>query len=305
MFSVVIPLYNKSRSISATLNSVLAQDCTSFEVVVVDDGSTDGSAEIIKKIPDNRIRLFQQPNTGVSAARNRGIKEAKYNYIALLDADDLWEKNYLSEMITLIKDFPGAGMYGCAFDEVCNKKQYRSVSSLPDNYMGYVEDYFCLARKSFLFWTSAVILNKGLLGNKLGFDEQMSFGEDLDLWFRIAYHHKVAYLNKVLAHYNKISENREMSKHHAFHSSIISHTTKYQAMEDVSFEFRRFINWFRIQKIPELFLRYGLNKSERQNYLELIDPSGQGIKIRLFLVLPDYLQLLIIKKLKRRHVQWK
>ena len=93
MFSVIIPLYNKEKSVSSTLQSVLNQTFKKFEVIVVDDGSTDGSYDVVKQFKDERIRLIQKENGGVSSARNRGIQETKYDHVAFLDADDVWEPN--------------------------------------------------------------------------------------------------------------------------------------------------------------------------------------------------------------------
>lgn len=90
MFSVVIPLYNKAQSIKSTLQCVLNQTSGEFEVLIIDDGSTDESVARVNEFSDSRIRLIQKPNGGVSSARNRGIEEARYRYIALLDADDVW-----------------------------------------------------------------------------------------------------------------------------------------------------------------------------------------------------------------------
>ena len=95
MISVVIPLYNKEHQIAETLRSVLEQTFQDFEVVIVDDGSTDKSSEEALKIRDPRIRFVRQENAGVSAARNRGIEEARFDLIAFLDADDRWKPEYL------------------------------------------------------------------------------------------------------------------------------------------------------------------------------------------------------------------
>ena len=105
MFSVIIPLYNKELSISNTIQSVLDQTFQNFEIVIVNDGSTDNSVKEVEKFDDKRIRLIHQENQGVSAARNRGIEEAKYEWIAFLDADDLWMENHLEEMTKLIHDY--------------------------------------------------------------------------------------------------------------------------------------------------------------------------------------------------------
>ena len=114
-FSVVIPLYNKRRYVRDTLQSVLAQSYPRFEIIVVDDGSTDESVEIVKSINDNRIRVIEQRNSGVSVARNRGVWEAKERYVAFLDADDWWHPDYLQRMVRLIEECPKAGLYAARY----------------------------------------------------------------------------------------------------------------------------------------------------------------------------------------------
>lgn len=115
MISVVIPLYNKAHTIVKTLNTVINQTYQNFEIVIVNDGSTDNGVEIIKQnFDDSRIRIINQSNTGVSAARNRGVDESNGEYIAFLDGDDEWHPEYLSTMYELIKKYPYAGLFLCA-----------------------------------------------------------------------------------------------------------------------------------------------------------------------------------------------
>src|SRR5690606_6751565 len=116
MFSVVIPLYNKELSVRNTINSVLDQTFKEFEIVIVNDGSTDNSVKEVEKFDDKRIRLIHQENKGVSAARNRGIEEAKYEWIAFLDADDLWRENHLEEVVRMINIFPDFKVYVTSFE---------------------------------------------------------------------------------------------------------------------------------------------------------------------------------------------
>lgn len=111
-FSIIIPLYNKAPYIERAINSVLNQSLQNFEIIVVNDGSSDGGEKIVTTIVDERLKLVSQKNAGVSAARNKGAKAAKYPYIAFLDGDDTWEKDFLLEMKNLILEYPDAGMYG-------------------------------------------------------------------------------------------------------------------------------------------------------------------------------------------------
>jgi len=113
--SVVIPLYNKAPYIARALASVITQTCQDFEVIVIDDGSTDGGAEIVRRLDDTRIRVIRQENRGVSAARNRGIESARTDFIAFLDADDEWTPTHLEALLRLRDRYPHAGAYGTAY----------------------------------------------------------------------------------------------------------------------------------------------------------------------------------------------
>lgn len=285
-FSVIIPLFNKAATISSTLDSVCRQTLNDFEVIVVDDGSSDGGCNIVRNYPDERIRFFSQKNAGVSAARNAGIRASVNPLIAFLDADDIWEPRFLETMLELIADYPEAGLYGCAFDRVKEGKHYGENYPIGEGYRGYVDRYFDLAQKHHLFWTSAVVVDKNRVGRDLVFDERISLGEDLDLWFRIAIKHKVAFCNQVLAHYTIDNNDRAMLRFHPFERSILCYIGKYDVFEANYKEFSRFINHFRIIKIPELTYRYKLEKSQIIDWISGIRPDGQRLVHRAFLALP-------------------
>ncbi len=304
MFTVIIPLYNKKESIVQTINSVLNQTYSNFELVIINDGSTDGSDKLVEGLNDQRIRLINQSNAGVSHARNSGIKEVKFNLIAFLDADDYWEPNYLEEMSKIIQSFPEVGLYGCAFDRVRNKVIFRSDFRLPENYKGIIPNYFRHAVKNHLFSSSSVIINKAVTEKAGFFDERISSGEDLDMWFRIAFYHKVAFYNKVLVHYNLDAENRAMFQKHSLSKSLLHYTAKYAHMEQQNSEFKFFINYYRITMIPKLMLNFQAGKRDITAYLSLIDPTGQSMQYRVFLKLPVILQKIIsLMYLKYRRLE--
>lgn len=207
MFSVIIPLYNKEKSISATLQSVCMQTFTDFEVIVVDDGSTDKSNSVVSSINDERIRLIHKENGGVSSARNTGIKVSKYPYVALLDGDDYWAPTFLEEQVALIEDFPKAGMWGVNYAFLKGSNCEPCDQGIGDGFRGYVEGYFESSHND-LFCSSSVVIRKDIFEKTGYFDERIASSEDLDMWYRIILRYPVVYYDKVLAFYNQNAENR-------------------------------------------------------------------------------------------------
>lgn len=225
--SVVIPLYNKEKAIVNTLQSVLNQTVAPYEIIIVDDGSKDNSYEVVKQFIstiDNRpstidhrqstihnqqstIHLLHKENGGVSSARNRGIKEAKGDFIALLDGDDLWEPTCLEEMVKMIDDFPKAAMWGVSIAFIKHGNIYKWNQGMGDGYRGYVENYFGTSHND-LYCSSSVVIRKEVFDKVGYFDERISSTEDLDMWYRIILHYPVAFYDKVLVYYNQDAENR-------------------------------------------------------------------------------------------------
>jgi glycosyltransferase involved in cell wall biosynthesis len=180
---------------------------------VVDDGSTDKSAEVAEAtllashLSPLAFRLIRKPNGGVCFARNRGIQEAKYDYIALLDGDDLWDEHYLEEQVKLIQDCPEAKMWGVSIAFIKHNRQTKWNQGMGEGYRGYVENYFGTSHSD-LFCSSSVVINKDVFDKVGYFDERIASSEDLDMWYRIILHFPVAFYDKVLAYYNQDAENR-------------------------------------------------------------------------------------------------
>lgn len=214
MFSIIIPLYNKANYITKTIQCVLKQTVQSFEIIIVNDSSTDNSLNIVSNIQDERITIYTKPNGGVSSARNYGIKKAKFDYIVFLDADDLWEEDFLSSINQLIQRYPQAGMYCTGFNKIINKKQkYESIYP-NDGQARLITDY-CKTVMEHGFtpcWTSAICIKKNIINNVGGFPERIKAGEDLDMWLRIGLKYPIAYLSSPKAIYQSQTENNYNSK---------------------------------------------------------------------------------------------
>ncbi|WP_415060983.1 glycosyltransferase family 2 protein [Flavobacterium sp.] len=145
IFSIIIPLYNKEKAIEKTLKSVFHQSFTDYEVLVINDGSTDKSEEKVKRFSDERLRLISTENKGVSQARNLGINEAKGKLIAFLDADDYWFPNHLEKLVELHQKFPEAGLLATNYQfYYSDKKIIQPIfEGIPNKkWSGLVPDFF-------------------------------------------------------------------------------------------------------------------------------------------------------------------
>lgn len=207
MFSVIIPLYNKAPYVEKAISSVFAQTCQEFELIVLDDGSTDDSLEVVKSLQLSTFNflLLTQKNSGVSTARNNAVEVAKYDYIAFLDADDWWAPTFLEEMKVLIEEFPDAGIYGSSYSKVKHGRNIPGNIGVPKEFeRGYL-DYFQTYSNTLWMplWTGAVIVPKTIFKAEKGFKPELKLGEDFDLWVRIVSKHKAVLLNKPLAYYNQ------------------------------------------------------------------------------------------------------
>ena len=201
-FSVVISVFNKEKYIAETLKSVLAQTFTDFEVVILNDGSTDNSEAEILKFNDPRIRYFSKENQGASAARNFTIQQAKAEYIALMDADDYWYPFYLEEQNILIIEFPNESVFATATEIKRNGKVFKNSYSLPtiaNN--AVIVDYFEASQLDSVLLSISTVLKKEVFENVGWYDPKIKSGEDTDLYVRIGLKYKVVFSPKVCATY--------------------------------------------------------------------------------------------------------
>ena len=215
-FSIIIPLYNKQDYIKQTIESVLKQTVESFEVLVIDDGSTDDSANVVASIADSRVRLIKQVNKGVSAARNNGIREATGKYVCFLDADDMWSNNFLEVVKNLFTKFPNAGFvcpsYKVDYGNRILRPRWRGVDLDKD---GLVTDFYEMATAPFWICNSSCIAIKRevLLNLDYWFPENETVYEDFDLWIRLGAMYPVAHSNTICSTYRRITEKNARTAH--------------------------------------------------------------------------------------------
>lgn len=314
-FSVVIPLYNKSKSISRTIQSVLDQIHQDFELIIVNDGSTDNSIEIVQQVSRStgqQVRIINQSNSGVSKARNNGVKAAKYEYIAFLDADDWWEKTYLYEINKLINDFPGCPIYGTSFN-IHENNTVKSVKSiLPGNFRGSIENYSEFIFNSIqqyrrdksiqnhlLFNNSSVIISKEKLLSLNGFNPDLKVMEDWDMFLRAGSKSRVAFLNQALSNYNREAENRatdvtnrKLSEYACFNEKVFEYfkDDKYASY---------FWNFVALAELRKFY--FSGRKDESEKIIERLNLRGQPFKFKVFYKLPYPLAVSIHSLLKLLH----
>jgi glycosyltransferase involved in cell wall biosynthesis len=196
--SVIIPTYNRADLILESLTSVFAQTYRDFEIIVVDDGSTDNTAEILRPFSDQgKIKYIRQNNQGASSARNRGIAEARGTFLAFLDSDDLFDPEKLELQVTYYQSHPEMGLVHSGFIKFNNAEDdlgYRDTSWFFGNiYPGIL-----------MYWTTlmamdTVIVAKSVFESVGLFDTNLVYGEDLDMWRRIARRYPFGFINRSLA----------------------------------------------------------------------------------------------------------
>jgi glycosyltransferase involved in cell wall biosynthesis len=220
-FSIIVPLFNKEKTIINTINSVLNQTCKAFELIIVDDGSTDNSVSIVQSINDIRIRIIKQINKGVSSARNTGHKIAKGEWILFLDADDLLCDNALAHYVQLISRHKNylvfVSNFWCKHIDVTIAHSYGRRERIVKNTMK------ALWYKEFYSRPGNTVIHKTVLDSIGGFDESLSYNEDYEFSIRLLTHYAVVYTPEKLMVYNLLS-NEESKKHNSVRNSFSNKT---------------------------------------------------------------------------------
>lgn len=286
-FSIVVPVYNKQHDVKKTLDSVLLQTFTDFEIIVVNDGSTDNSENIILALNEPRLKYFKTENKGISAARNFAINKSQSTVIAFLDADDYWYPNHLETLHGLYLAFPEAGMFASRYELVHpnNTIQKIELTNIDENFNAVVKDVFAISLRYRPLWTSCIAVKLNVFTQTGMFDTLITrdaAGEDTDMWTRIALKYPIAYSGKVTAQYILGATNR-VSKSQTLERSFAK-LDKFKDEEKSNYSLSRFLNLYR----ASYALKYKMagDTANYKFYYRQITPAGIALKTKLLLMLP-------------------
>ena len=293
-FSVIIPLYNKEKYVSDTIKSVISQTFSDFEVIVINDGSTDLSQKTVEGFEDKRIKLFNLKNSGVSHARNYGVSMSNSDLIAFIDADDLWSPNHLKDLKDLHEDFPDCGLYAKAYTTKQNTKLLKSkYNQIPmqERWRGLLKDYFKNSLINSIAHTSAVAITKSVFEKLNGFNDEYNCFEDIDLWIRIALKYEIAFDNKVSSTYVR-NDNNSLTNRNLSQQKFMDFSA-YKDYEKTNPSLKNYIDQNRLS----LAFQYKLNRDSKKanDFISEILPANISTLQKILLKLPSGLLRLVLK----------
>jgi glycosyltransferase involved in cell wall biosynthesis len=300
-FSVIVPVHNKEEYICKTLTSVLQQTYPYFELILVNDGSTDNSGLICDEfaLKDSRIKVIHQINGGVSSARNTGVREAIFDYIAFIDADDYWDINFLKEMSGLINFLPNNDIYSAKFARVANNKVLSEEIYFPNSqkYLEFDLIDTCCHNARFPIHTSSVIIKKTAIVKVGYYDINIVNFEDYDLFLRIAIFSKCAYLNCDPLSFYKIDiphESKSRGPIPLLNKHWISHMDKF---DDYLMNHRN-LKLLLDRAVLSQLISYriiGVYKEQIKTILSKVSRTNYGWKFRILYLLPPIFSLKLVK----------
>ncbi len=284
MISIIIPLYNKAHTIVRTLTSVMNQTYGNYEVIIVDDGSTDNGVQVIKThFFDSRIKIIRQNNRGVSMARNRGVEDALGEYIAFLDADDEWHSSYLAYIAKAISSFPDAGMI-CTAGVISSLYSKSREYVIAARYLGRISEIDFFENPAIFSHTSRTVVQRKIFGVVGGFSSDMECCEDLYLTQKIALLSSVVYigipLSKYLADVPGQITRASPQKRYSMLSSVVAYYNRICIFSSGKFSekmCRRYLR-YDIRHRIKMFLR----QKDMRSLLYLVNHFDVSV-VRLFL----------------------
>jgi glycosyltransferase involved in cell wall biosynthesis len=268
LVSVIIPTYNRNGLIGLTLDSVARQTFRDYEVIIIDDGSTDGTSESVSRRPEP-IRYLRQEHRGVAAARNRAMEEASAPLVAFLDSDDVWLPDFLAEVTTALTTHPEAAM---AYSN------FRTVDAHGQKLRGHRKAQHGGAVTAPLFssifiHTSCVVARRDLILEAGGFDEGMTANEDYDLWLRLSLTYPFVSLSKSLC--LRRSHNGSLSRN----GSVRNLITKARLLEEF---YERHGNGtvpadLARNRLAKTYYTAGMASTRSRNFTDSVDLLGRSL----------------------------
>ena len=290
-FSVIIPLFNKAPYVVKAIESVLNQTCQDFELVVVDDGSSDDSFSVARSVLEECVipyHLIHQENAGVSSARNNGVAVSCGEYLCFLDADDWWAPSFLERINDLIRDYPEAGIYGTNYYYVKNGRQSVCVTTAETGYINYCRVY--AERLQMPLSSSSVCVPRTVFDEFGGFRSHLRLGEDFDLWIKIALNYKVAFLNEPLSFYFQDSDAawRLVGKLHDPHTHMLWNLEYLSQEEIINQDFKKLIDGLRTYSLLPYYLSKEYHNLARIE-LDKVDWSKQPKSVQALYKQPVFI----------------
>ncbi len=280
-FSIVTTVYNKQDYILNTINSVLQQTIPEFEIIVVNDGSTDLSLQTINNIKDKRINVYTTKNQGAAAARNYGIEKAKYDYIAFIDGDDIWEPYFLEEICKLKTSFPHAEVFSTSSLKKKKNITIKPVYSFknPENKNHLFLDYFTSSYIEPILHSSSCVIKKSVFKKINYFDPTIKCGQDTDLWIRIGLNYKIAFSTKICATYNINNDNSLDKSANQIEDKL--KLQKFEHLEKNSPSLKKYLDLNRFSLV--IFCKINGYKIESEELIKKIDIKNLNLKQRFLL----------------------
>ncbi len=288
-FSIIIPVYNKETFLENTIKSVLQQSFTDFELIVINDGSTDNSESKIKSFSDPRIKYLKKENGGVSTARNLGIETAAASYITFIDADDYWYPNFLEEMVSSIEQFPDQHIFSAAIEVETEKTVFPAQYSIVKEKEKEVVNYFDASMKTTAICTSCAVFHKSVFEKVGNFDVDIRSGQDTDMWIRIGLRYPIVFSWKILARY--VYDAQSLSKKKEYLNKKMNFS-KFEMLEKTNERLKKFLDL----NLFSFAIRSKLanDKANFKVYYDKINLKDLNFKKRILLELPGFgLQFLV------------
>lgn len=287
-FSIILPLYNKAAYVEATLKSILSQTEQDYELIVVNDASTDASRAVVERMGIANLIWIEHPtNRGLAATRNTGISAATGEYLTFLDADDVWEPFFLDEITRLQTDFPEARLFATNYWEWFGTQRvtpHNAGRQLDSKYRGLLP-FFEYNIGQGIYNHGSVCFHRSVFETVGRYNENLDFSEDIDFNIRANYHFALAYSNRACMYYRMAVEGQMTSGR--LKQQRVPDFTAYIPWEKTNTALKKYLDFERYVLVKKL--KQANRSTEAQNIVAAIDKHNLNYKQRWLLQAPVFL----------------